>query len=64
MLQPVQDAGQGGGPGAGLGTELADVERAAVSEVRQRVDLGRGQVQVRQGAAQRVQGVVRGPVQR
>ena len=33
-------------------------------QVGQRVDLCRGEVQVRQGAAQRVHGVVRGPVQR
>ena len=64
VFQPVQDPGQGGGPGAGLGTELADVERPPVGEVGQRVDLGRGEVQVSQRAVQRVQGVVRGPLQR
>jgi hypothetical protein len=63
VLQPVQDPGQRGGAGAGLGAELADVERPPVGQVGQRVDLGRAEVQVCERAAQRVQGVVRGPVQ-
>ena len=58
-FQPVQHAGQRGRPGAGVDAELADVAGAATSEVRQRVELRRRQVQLGKRGAQGMQCVVR-----
>jgi hypothetical protein len=64
VLQPVEEAGQRAGPGAGPLAELADVQGPALAQVRQRVDLGGRQVQVRQRGAERVQRAMRSPLQR
>ena len=60
MLEAVEDAGEGGGPLARRRRERADAARGARLQLREHVDLGLAQAEIRELGGQVVEHAVHG----